>query len=162
MTQHLRWVLGGALTLVSGLGSGCRPCDEQETVELSFAPLKAKVDQTVVVRLRHRAADEPSITCSWGSTTTTPGPRWTCSPKADNEDAENALVAANPGLETHLYFSIPDPGSTWLVEIAGPSDTQTLTRTPFKQDAGEESCAGPNFLITLTTDDLSAVGAVTG
>jgi hypothetical protein len=157
MLVHLRRVLGFALTLLSGFASGCGPCNDQDTVKLSLAALNAEVDQTVVVRLRHSEA-EPGITCSWGSTTATPRSRWTCTPKAENEDAANAY----PLLPTNLYFSIPDPGSTWLVEIAGPSDTQTLTRTPYEQKAGEESCAGPTFVIELTADDLRAVGAVTG
>jgi len=161
MMEHLRRVLGFALTLASGLASGCGPCNDQDTLVVTIPALNAKVEQTVVVRLRHSQADEPSVTCSWGSAMATPQQRWTCTPKPDNGDAEAAAENKYPLLPTSLYFLIPDPASTWLVEVAGPSDTQTLTRTPDERKAGAEACGGPTFELSLTADELRAIGAVT-
>ena len=135
--------------------TGC--CDSCSQLDVGLLPLSRNVSQAAQVDFQQLDGTAPAISCTWTLADPSHGHAWNCT--KDRNGKTDGYTGSD-----YLY-NLSDPKKSWTIRLAGPSGTQTLTRTP-RADTGEEwpsfSCSCDLYTLFVGVDDLKSVGAVQG
>jgi hypothetical protein len=147
-----------AAALLLAASPGCN-CDCTSEIEIGLPTPDTSAPQSLRVKLRHGEAPEAQIVCTWDAATTTASAvAWSCTPAA----RESHVDIGTPFF-SHFSYESADVNTDWSIELEGPTGSQVLTRTPRDTDPGEGypgSCVCYPYTLTVTIDELRAVGAV--
>ncbi|MES1186823.1 MAG: hypothetical protein ABUL60_23625 [Myxococcales bacterium] len=157
MLRAQSWMPFVALLLL-GASPGCN-CDCASEIEIGLPTPNASTSQSLRVQLRPGEAPEAQMVCTWDAATSTAGTvAWSCTPAAH----ESHVDIGTPFF-SHFSYESADVNAAWSIELEGPTGSQVLTRTPRDTDPGEGypgSCVCYPYTLTVTADELRAVGAV--